>query len=102
MGARSSPRSRRTASPGRERWCRACGPWACPERMSLLDRAVSLVLPAVPKPIVRHFSRRYIAGSTMEDALRVTRELAARGAMATLDILGEFITTPEEAALNTQ
>ena len=70
--------------------------------MSLLDRAVSLVLPAVPKPIVRHFSRRYIAGSTMEDALRVTRELAARGAMATLDILGEFITTPQEAALNTQ
>ena len=70
--------------------------------MSLLDRAVSLVLPAVPKPIVGYFSRRYIAGPTMEDAFRVTRELSARGAMATLDILGEFTTTPEEAALHTQ
>jgi proline dehydrogenase len=70
--------------------------------MSLLDRAVSLALPAVPKPIVGYFSRRYIAGPTMEDAFRVARDLSARGAMATLDILGEFITTAEEAATNTQ
>ena len=70
--------------------------------MSLLDRAVSLALPIVPKPIVGYFSRRYIAGSTMEDAFRVARELSARGAMATLDILGEFITTPAEATHYTQ
>jgi proline dehydrogenase len=68
--------------------------------MSLLDRAVSLALPAVPKPIVGYFSRRYIAGPTVEDAFRVARQLSARGAMATLDILGEFISTPEEAAAN--
>ena len=61
--------------------------------MSVLDRAVSLTLPVVPKPIVRFFSRRYIAGSTMEDAFRVVRDLEQRGAMSTLDILGEFIST---------
>ncbi len=68
--------------------------------MSLLDRAVSFTLPAVPKPLVRFFSKRYIAGSTIDDAFRAVRELADSGAMATLDILGEFISTPDEAAAN--
>jgi len=69
--------------------------------MSLLDRAVSLVLPIVPKPIVRFFSRHYIAGSTMDDAFRVVRGLLDEGAMTTLDILGELVSTPEEADRNT-
>jgi proline dehydrogenase len=69
--------------------------------MSFLDRLISFTLPAVPKPIVRHFSRRYIAGVTTEEAFDVVRDLAGQGAMATLDILGEFITRPEEARENT-
>ena len=70
--------------------------------MSLLDKAVSLALPAVPKPIVGHFSKRYIAGPSVEDALRVVRELHREGAMATLDILGEFITSTDQADANTR
>ena len=70
--------------------------------MSLLDRAIALALPAVPKPIVGRFSRRYIAGPRADDALRVVRQLASEGAMATLDILGEFISTPDEARANTR
>src|SRR5262245_39415779 len=70
--------------------------------MSWLDRAVALTLPAVPKPIVGYFSRRYIAGSTVEDALRVVRDLQSQGAMATLDILGEFIDSLAQATANTQ
>jgi len=70
--------------------------------MSLLDRLVSLTLPAVPRPIVRLFSRRYIAGVRMDDAFRVAREMAGEGAMATIDILGEFISTPAQAEDNTQ
>ena len=65
--------------------------------MSWFDRAISLAIPAVPKPIVYRFSKRYIAGSTTEDAFRAVRELAAVGALATLDILGESTTTLEEA-----
>jgi proline dehydrogenase len=68
--------------------------------MSVLDRAVSLLLPALPKPVVRFFSRRYIAGPTMEDAFRVVGELADQGAMSTLDILGELITSTEDALRN--
>jgi len=68
--------------------------------MGWLDRAVSLTLPAVPRPIVGYFSRRYIAGTTIDDAFRVVRGLTEAGAMSTLDILGEFISTPEEARTN--
>jgi proline dehydrogenase len=70
--------------------------------MSLLDRAVSLTIPLVPKPIVRHFSKPYIAGVRVEDAFQTARRVAKEGAMATLDILGEFIRTREEAQQNTR
>jgi len=65
--------------------------------MSWFDRAISLALPAVPKPIVYHFSKRYIAGPELEDAFRAVRELAGVGALSTLDILGEFTTDLEAA-----
>ena len=37
----------------------------------VVDRAIVRLLPAIPKPIVRRISDRYIAGSTLEDACRV-------------------------------
>ena len=70
--------------------------------MSLMDKAIALALPAVPKPIVGFFSKRYIAGSSRDDAFRVVRELEGEGAMATLDILGEFISSLDQADTNTQ
>lgn len=70
--------------------------------MSLFDRAVSLTLPLVPKPIVRRFSSRYIAGSKLDDALKVVSDLHRQGAMVTMDILGEFISTRDEATTNTE
>ncbi len=65
--------------------------------MALLDRAIVSALPAVPKPIVRRISQRYIAGEHVEDACRVVKELNAAGKMATIDVLGEEITSAEEA-----
>jgi proline dehydrogenase len=65
--------------------------------VALLDRAIVSALPAVPKPIVRRISQRYIAGERLEDACRVVEELNATGKTATIDVLGEEITTPEEA-----
>jgi proline dehydrogenase len=59
--------------------------------MSLLNKAVSLALPAVPKPIVGFFSKPYIAGASREDAFRVVR-----------DILGEFISSLDQADANTR
>ena len=65
--------------------------------MALLDRAIVRVLPAVPRPVVKRLSRRYIAGPELVDACRAVRSLNAGGKMATIDVLGEEITTPEQA-----
>jgi proline dehydrogenase len=64
--------------------------------MSIIDRALVAGIPLVPKPIVGFFSRRYIAGDTLADAVRVVRELNAQGMMATLDVLGEEVGSREE------
>jgi len=65
--------------------------------VTLLDRTIVRLLPAVPKQVVQLFSSRYIAGSTLEDALRVVRRLNGEGKMATIAVLGEEITREPEA-----
>jgi proline dehydrogenase len=65
--------------------------------VSLFDQAVARVLPAVPKPVVQLFSARYIAGSTLADAVRVVQRLNGEGKLATVDVLGEEITHEDEA-----
>jgi len=65
--------------------------------VTLLDRAIARTLPAVPKGIVRRVANRYIAGETIDDALRVVSGLNQRGIRATLDILGEHIHNLDQA-----
>ncbi|HKH32504.1 MAG TPA: proline dehydrogenase family protein [Gaiellaceae bacterium] len=65
--------------------------------MALLDRAIVNVLPAVPKGVVRRISSRYIAGTELADACRVVSQLNETGKMATIDVLGEEITSVDEA-----
>jgi proline dehydrogenase len=64
--------------------------------VSLLDSALVRLLPAVPKPVVQMFSSRYIAGSTLAEAVDCVRGLNEGGKMATVDVLGEEITREEE------
>ncbi len=65
--------------------------------MSAFNYMVSKTIMHVPSPIVRFFAKDYVAGPSIEDAIRVTRELHAKGVMGTLDILGEYITKKEQA-----
>jgi proline dehydrogenase len=65
--------------------------------VALLDRAIVRLLPAVPRPVVRRISRRYIAGERLEDALAVVEQLNAAGKTATVDVLGEEIREAGEA-----
>jgi len=51
----------------------------------------------VPRPVVQRLSSRYIAGPTLDDAVRTVRALNAAGKMATIDVLGEEITNADEA-----
>ena len=65
--------------------------------MSILDSLVAATLPITPRFVVGRVARRYIAGETLEDAVRTIRGLNASGAEATVDVLGEFITDFAEA-----
>jgi proline dehydrogenase len=65
--------------------------------MTLFDKLIRHGMPFVPKPIVGKVAQRYVAGETMEDAVRVIRELNQEGAMATVDVLGEEVRDPAKA-----
>ena len=65
--------------------------------MAFYDKAIVRVLPAVPRPVVKRLSDRYIAGETVADAMAVVRDLNAQGRTATIDVLGEEIRNDAEA-----
>jgi proline dehydrogenase len=53
-------------------------------------------------PISRSVVRRYVAGDSVDDAVRVTRELTERGLTVSLDHLGEDTTDAGQAAAITK
>ena len=54
----------------------------------------------MPKKLVWVFSKRYIAGETIEDGLLASKLLNEKGIEVTIDLLGEFIKTLGEAKVN--
>lgn len=52
----------------------------------------------LPKSVVHIFAKKYVAGDTLDDGVRVVKELNAKGIVATMDILGESIKTRGEAS----
>ena len=47
--------------------------------------------------LAKHLAMRFVAGETADDALGAVRQLNARGASASLDLLGESVTNEAEA-----
>jgi proline dehydrogenase len=66
--------------------------------MQWFNRMIVGMMPAFPRNFIWIFSRRYIAGKRLEDAVRMTKQFNAAGMLATLDVLGEDITDLSEAA----
>lgn len=66
----------------------------------MFNKMIAAMLPYFPKKLIWIFSKRYIAGESIDDAIRASKELNAQGIKVTLDILGEFIKTLEEAQKN--
>jgi len=66
----------------------------------MFNKILTRLLPLLPEKLVWIFSKKYIAGETLEDAIRVCRELNLKKIKVTIDLLGEFITRLEEAADN--
>ncbi|MHC4450809.1 MAG: proline dehydrogenase family protein [Planctomycetota bacterium] len=55
----------------------------------------------VPAPLVRWFARPYVAGDSVEEALRAAQRLQdGRGLRTTLDLLGEGVTRAEQVDQN--
>jgi proline dehydrogenase len=65
--------------------------------MSAFSRILVASLPFVPKFIVRRVASRYVAGESLDDAVRLVRQLNGQGAMVTLDLLGEEVAEREKA-----
>ena len=68
--------------------------------MDMFNKMIAGMLPYLPKNFVWIFSKRYIAGKKIQDAIRVSRELNKEGIKVTVDLLGEFITKLSEAEKN--
>ena len=51
----------------------------------------------MPRWFVRWVSRRYVAGASLEEAVTVMKRLTSEGACFTIDVLGEEISTMDEA-----
>jgi len=62
-----------------------------------LNRFIVTVVKFLPKSVVFPFAKKYIAGKTLDDAVRVVRQLNQKGIVATLDVLGESIKNTSEA-----
>ena len=68
----------------------------------MFNKLIASILPYFPKKFVWIFSRSYISGETIDDAMRVSKELNSKNILVTFDILGEFIENLEEAEFNKQ
>jgi len=67
----------------------------------MFNKLIVACLPLVPRPIIRKISMRYIAGDQLADAVATAQQLfAGEGAKSTIDVLGEFVETREQALVD--
>ena len=65
--------------------------------MLFINKILVKFISALPEGIVHIFAKKYVAGETLSDAVNVVKELNAKGIVATMDVLGEAISSKEEA-----
>tara|TARA_B100000035_G_scaffold107923_1_gene91513 strand:+ start:551 stop:1519 length:969 start_codon:yes stop_codon:yes gene_type:complete len=63
----------------------------------MLSRLIVAMTLRMPRWFVRWVSRRYVAGPTLDDAVTVMKRLESEGACFTIDVLGEEISSLDEA-----
>ena len=66
----------------------------------MFNKLIVAILPWFPKKFVWIFSKSYISGETLEDAMHVSKDLNSKNIKVTIDVLGEFIKNLEEAEEN--
>ena len=65
--------------------------------MSVFHNLLVKSVRAMPENIVWLFSKKYIAGKTLQSAVDTVKQLNSKGILATLDVLGESVHNKEEA-----
>ena len=65
--------------------------------VSAFSRLIVAMTIRMPKWFVGWVSRRYVAGPTLDDAVKVMKRLSSEGSCFTVDVLGEEIKSMEEA-----
>ena len=65
--------------------------------MAIFHDLLVKTVQVMPVNLVWLFSKKYIAGKTLQSAVNLVKELNAKGILATLDVLGESVKTREEA-----
>jgi proline dehydrogenase len=66
----------------------------------MFNKFIAAILPYFPKKFIWIFSRPYISGENLEDAMRVSKDLNSKKIKVTIDVLGEFIKNLDEAEAN--
>ena len=65
--------------------------------MDAFNNLIVRVVQLMPKPVVGFFSKKYIAGETLQDAVDFVKKLNAKGIYATMDVLGESVANKSES-----
>lgn len=66
----------------------------------MFNKLIAALLPYMPKKLVWIFSKKYIAGETLAQAIATSKKLNDEGIVVTIDVLGEFIKNLDEAKAN--
>lgn len=65
--------------------------------MEAINQLIVKLVQLMPKPVVGFFSKKYIAGETLQEAVDYVKKLNSKGIYATMDVLGESVTSREES-----
>ncbi len=65
--------------------------------MFAFNSLIAGLMPYFPRWFVRPFAKPYVAGESLNEAIDIVRDLNKKGYAATMDILGEFVESTDEA-----
>jgi proline dehydrogenase len=65
--------------------------------MNLGNQLILSAIQLLPRPVVKRFALRYIAGEELDDAVHVVRAINSKKMMGTIDVLGENVSTRGES-----
>ncbi len=66
----------------------------------MINKLITSILPYMPQKLVWVFSKKYIAGETIGHAIQASKKLNEENIYVTIDLLGEFIETMDQADFN--